>query len=151
MYPREKGADLSLCWYQPSIITWCIYPCVGGGLPEHWEAWSSRGHGAHSLVRSIKHRELAFRVGNWAGCLSSSPHSPECHVESWLKIHTQESLMHHCIFHWGSLWQAFPRSTRTLLWRLLRQLPILQASFAGGRETVSTCNFKGKPGSFCDS
>lgn len=58
--------------------------------------------------------------------------------------------MHYCIFHWGSLWQAFPRSMWTLLWRILRQLPILQASSAGGRETVSTCDFKGKPGSFSD-
>lgn len=66
MYPGERGIDLSLYWHQPSIIAWQIYRCVGGRLAEHREGWSSRGHGTHSLVRSVKHQEPAFWVGNWA-------------------------------------------------------------------------------------
>lgn len=51
----------------PAIhYSWWIYRGVGGGLAGRGGAWSSRGHGTHSLVRSIKHGEPAFWLGNWA-------------------------------------------------------------------------------------
>lgn len=52
-----------------------------------------------------------------------------------------------------SLRHAFqiPRSTWTLLWCLLREMPILQASFAGCREIALHVIFTwGRPCSFCD-
>lgn len=88
--PERKAQTSASCWHQPSITAWCIYLCVGGRLAECWGAWSSWGHGTQSLVRSIKYGELAFWAGNWGAW--ALPHSPECHIESWLKS-THTSLL----------------------------------------------------------
>lgn len=69
-----------------------------------------------------------------------------------LKIHTH-TFPGPCTFHRRRLWHAsqVSRSTRTLLWCLLRETPILQPSFGSCRETcphlIATW---GRLWSFCD-
>lgn len=102
MYPGERGIDFSLYWHQPSIIAWQICRCVGDRLAEHWEGWSSRGHGIHSLVRSVKHWKPAFWVGNWAAWVL--PHVVQSVM---LSLDKKQKFLVHCTFHSRSLWHAF--------------------------------------------
>lgn len=138
VYPGEKGLDLSLCWHQPSITAWQIYRCVGGRLADHWEAWSSRDHGTHSLVRSIKHWELLSGLVIGLLELFLTWPTTSCWVLTY-NLYTSFLCIAHSTAGVCAFWRL--RSTRVFPWCFLQELPVLQASSTGCSKNSSTCDF----------